>query len=1518
MGHVRGNNNYRMPMSPSASTLLCLLIRFTTTDPVLSEGSFRFTHPIQNIATGREHVVVATEDNLHLFNHRLDIEALRHPGSHDGRNRSCEEKEDASQVYYNKILLVYNDIVLSCWNKNSGACREYSVNNLTLLKGYGDEIVSCNPEHTAAGFIFQKANKIYFVTAAPSKRETSGTRTVVIREKGDGDIFTYKDKVELKTVSTVLNIVDAFEWKGKFIFPYYPSNEMKARLVVLDCEDSSLSFNSQYNLTCGTETQRGVILSSFAFASSGSFFWAGIFSTNNSASLDKTALCIYNITLLENRSKGCIYTDFNVNNDFTCENYDNPLPIHSKPTISHGDLTSVYVMEVQKTLVLFLGTGNGQLLKVTLDSNYTASCPEVLHEFEDEAAVFKTMHLDPVNDTYLYVATVNEIKRVRIAKCEQYQSCNECLTAADPHCGWCQLEKRCTMKAECSTSTLLENWIEKSEEYGKCFGIHVISADKNQITISLKKNPSLLGRNSNWSCEFQKEDTREVLCKGTAGQRSLNCSCPFKTVQSSDRDVLTAKAASTHLEMLEHFQFNNCSQYSQSSCLECISNGCLYCISESKCKSPLTPCAAKADETDCKTIEHTAAIGPSCGVKIQSVYPYRITYAGKRNVLITGENLKNLTRLFLVGTSSCKPQEVQIKKEKHWNDTHAFISLPVAKEVKQLCVQCEGRCQQGPSIFYVSLPTCSVNDPNVVWLSGGRKLSLSGKNLELVDTFSIKGNTFYKDIKCQENKTHCYFIAEPLSETSQILNISIHVEGTIVKCGTVHSKPDPVFTTFTAIDVGDAIELSIRKEKDELHIRADEIQVSINSNITCKVRNITEWSDRDIIFCKTERGSTKKIDVTKIEVEVVLGNYTKKLDKVSGTSLYIFILLVIPLLLVVVIATCVITRRKSSQLSEQQRRKLEQLECDIRQEIRDGFAEFQMDREIVNFEALGTIPFFDYKHFALKTFFPESDGNRQDLSEKLCENVPSPFQKNPRIQTDENDAVTILKNLFQNQGFLVLVIHTLEKQKDFSVKDRCLFASFLTITFQNNLLYLTGLLDTLIKDLIEQSSNKNPKLMLRRTETVVEKLLTNWMATCLYGFLRESVGEPLYGLVCTLNQRIHKGPIDAITSKALYTLNEDWLLWQMTDFSNVDINVYYPTPESEAVDDASPCIKVTVLDCDTIGQVKEKILQTFQSKNGYAFSFPPCDICLELHYGQTYKELLDIDASSVVMENGFKRLNTVKHYKIESGTTIKIVLRKNCDPAKQYSSDYVHLELPEFEESDDLQNMGNKGKQKFKVKEMYLTKLLSTKVTIHSSVEKLFHSIWTISQKPPIAIKYFFDFLDTQGEIRKISDPDVLHIWKTNSLPLRFWVNILKNPQFVLDIKKTALLESCLSVIAQAFMDGFSLTEQQLGKSAPTNKLLYAKDIPQFKEEIRSFYKNIRDAPSLSSTELTEFLTSESKKHEHEFKDDVAILELYKYIEKYNDVILSILEKETGFDSEVKQLLNLQKLSNNKKMCSWE
>uniref|UniRef100_A0A8C6VIK9 Plexin C1 n=1 Tax=Naja naja TaxID=35670 RepID=A0A8C6VIK9_NAJNA len=310
---------------------------------------------------------------------------------------------------------------------------------------------------------------------------------------------------------------------------------------------------------------------------------------------------------------------------------------------------------------------------------------------------------------------------------------------------------------------------------------------------------------------------------------------------------------------------------------------------------------------------------------------------------------------------------------------------------------------------------------------------------------------------------------------------------------------------------------------------------------------------------------------------------------------------------------------------------------------------------------------------------------------------------------------------------------------------------------------------------------------------------------------------------------------------------------------------------------------------------------------------------LTLESGSQAKELLDVDGSSVILENGVTKLNTIGHYGISDGATVKVFQKKQDTSADgEYSEDYCHLILPDAEAAKESQSAKNKGKQKFKVKEMYLTKLLSTKVAIHSTVEKLFRSIWNLpNNKAPVAIKYFFDFLDAQAENKKITDPDVVHIWKTNSLPLRFWVNILKNPQFVFDIKKTPHIDGCLSVIAQAFMDAFSLSEQQLGKEAPTNKLLYAKDIPLYKEEVKAFYKAIRDLPPLSRAELEEFLILESQKHENEFNEAEALNKIYSYITRYFDKILNKLETERGLEEAQQQLLNIKGLMDEKKKCKW-
>lgn len=46
---------------------------------------------------------------------------------------------------------------------------------------------------------------------------------------------------------------------------------------------------------------------------------------------------------------------------------------------------------------------------------------------------------------------------------------------------------------------------------------------------------------------------------------------------------------------------------------------------------------------------------------------------------------------------------------------------------------------------------------------------------------------------------------------------------------------------------------------------------------------------------------------------------------------------------------------------------------------------------------------------------------------------------------------------------------------------------------------------------------------------------------------------------------------------------------------------------------------------------------------------------------------------------------------------------------------------------------------------------------------------------------------------------------------------------------------------------------------APTNKLLYAKDIPKFKQEVKSYYKQIKEQSPIMPSEFKGFLMEESK-----------------------------------------------------------
>ncbi|XP_008142065.2 plexin-C1 [Eptesicus fuscus] len=1469
---------------------------------------------------------------------------------------------------FSKLLLPYREgasglggLLLTGWTFGRGACEVRPLGNLSLSSlRNGTEVVSCHPQGSTAGVVFRIGRETpwYLAVAATyalPETETanrcnpaaSDRQTAIAIKNTEGRSF---DTAELGRLNLrgggagSLHFVDAFLWNASVYFPYYPYNYTSGHAtgwpsMARIAQSVEVKFQGQAALDCGHGHPHGrrLLLSSSLVEALD--VWAGVFSAatgdgQEPRSPATTALCLFRMREIQARAKSCKW-DFDSHEPNCKEDQPEKVQPIAPSTMIHSDLTSVYGTVVMHRAVLFLGTGDGQLLKVILGENLTSNCPEVIYEIKEETPVFYKLVPHPEKNIYIYLTAGKEVRRVRVANCHKHKSCSECLTAADPHCGWCHSLQRCTFKDDCVHPENSENWLDISSGAKMCPQIHISQRSKDKTTVTLVGSVS--PRHS--GCVVKNVDTGRELCKGKSAPNET-CTCSILTA-ASYKDVsvvdVTFSFGSWHLS--KRFNFTSCSSLRE--CPACIGTGCAWCKSERKCIHPFTACSSSDDyrnQEPCQVAvekpapSKTAGGGGFEGIKtnrttrggqvfsVKSIEPQKISTLGKSNVIVTGANFTRASDnivMILKGTSTCDKDVVRVSHV--LNDTHMKFSLPSSrKEMKDVCIQFDGGdCASVGSLSYIALPRCSLIYPATTWISGGQNITIMGRNFDVIDNLIIshelKGNI---NVSEQCMATKCSFSAPSLKSSKVRTNVTVklRVQETYLDCGSLQYLEDPRFTGYRVDpEVDTELEVKILKENDNFNISKRDIEITLfhgeNKQLNCSFENITRNQDLTTILCKIKGiRAASSIASSSKKVHVKLGNLELDVEQESVAS-PLYFLIGLPILLVIVIFVAVgVTRHKSKELSRKQSQQLELLESELRKEIRDGFAELQMDKlDVV--DSFGTVPFLDYKHFALRTFFPESGGFTHIFTEDM----------HNRDANDKNESLTALDALICNKSFLVTVIHTLEKQKNFSVKDRCLFASFLTIALQTKLVYLTSILEVLTRDLMEQSSNMQPKLMLRRTESVVEKLLTNWMSVCLSGFLRETVGEPFYLLVTTLNQKINKGPVDVITCKALYTLNEDWLLWQVPEFSTVALNVVFEKiPENDSAD-VSRNISVNVLDCDTIGQAKEKIFQAFLSKNGSPYGLQLNEICLELQVGTRQKELLDIDSSSVILEDGITKLNTIGHYEISNGSTIKVFKKiANFTSDVEYSDDHCHLILPDSEAFQDVQGKRHRGKHKFKVKEMYLTKLLSTKVAIHSVLEKLFRSIWSLpNSRAPFAIKYFFDFLDAQAENKKITDPDVVHIWKTNSLPLRFWVNILKNPQFVFDIKKTPHIDGCLSVIAQAFMDAFSLTEQQLGKEAPTNKLLYAKDIPTYKEEVKSYYKAIRDLPPLSPSEMEEFLTQESKKHENEFNEEVALTEIYKYIVKYFDEILNKLERERGLEEAQKQLLHVKVLFDEKKKCKW-
>ena len=62
----------------------------------------------------------------------------------------------------------------------------------------------------------------------------------------------------------------------------------------------------------------------------------------------------------------------------------------------------------------------------------------------------------------------------------------------------------------------------------------------------------------------------------------------------------------------------------------------------------------------------------------------------------------------------------------------------------------------------------------------------------------------------------------------------------------------------------------------------------------------------------------------------------------------------------------------------------------------------------------------------------------------------------------------------------------------------------------------------------------------------------------------------------------------------------------------------------------------------------------------------------------------------------------------------------------------------------------------------------------------------------------------------------------------------------ILDVEKNHLMDSILSVIATTYMDSCSLSTHAFSNDSPSSKLLYAKELQDYKPAVKKFYNDIQ------------------------------------------------------------------------------
>uniref|UniRef100_A0A3Q2CJG7 Plexin b2a, tandem duplicate 1 n=1 Tax=Cyprinodon variegatus TaxID=28743 RepID=A0A3Q2CJG7_CYPVA len=883
--------------------------------------------------------------------------------------------------------------------------------------------------------------------------------------------------------------------------------------------------------------------------------------------------------------------------------------------------------------------------------------------------------------------------------------------------------------------------------------------------------------------------------------------------------------------------------------------------------------------------------------KPKTVHPSKGPAAGGTEITIKGDALETATKddvTVSVGDVAC---EILSFGETISCKTGRYNGQKVPSDLLTVKVKYgKNTTKEIYSAFqYLENPKISDFHPKASFCSGGRRIVVMGSRFDLIQLATLKVQPSSDDSSVNTSLGHLSKNDTVLEFYSPKVNVCDDVQSlrTFIQLDNMEEElkgfnyhQDPTFDKLAKNTITENIVIIVTGRGFSKAITVDEVQATVGDAF-CNINILQD--DKLILEAPSTKPSARPREQDpandKLYLRVMFGQAVWTVDSVQYASkddipLAIIIPAVILPMVLFIALSIYCYRRKSRQAEreyEKVKHQLESLEESVRDRCKKEFTDLMIEMEDHTSDlSEGRIPFLDYKTYTDRNFFLPSKENANDPM--ITGKIQIPEARRATV----TQALNQFSNLLNSKTFLINFIHTLESRPDFNARSRGNFASLLTVALHGKLEYYTDIMRTLLLELMDEHvQNKNPKLMLRRSETVVERMLCNWMSICLYQFLRDTAGEPLYKLFKALKHQVEKGPVDARLKKAKYTLNDTGLLGDDVEYS-VLVSSHLET------------LRFLLL----VNRTKQQLLIC------PARSVCVC-VCVCWRPGSTGQILSDLDLTSQ-KEGRWKRLNTLAHYNVRDNATLVLsrVLHTQSFHQHQDSHDEknalleddntFHLVRP-TDEIDEVKSKRGSMKDKAMTKaitEIYLTRLLSVKGTLQQFVDDFFRSVLCTSSAVPPAVKYFFDFLDEQAERHDNVDEETLHIWKTNSLPMRFWVNILRNPHFIFDVHATEVVDASLHVIGQTFMDACTKTEHKLSRESPSNKLLYAKEISTYKKMVDDYYRGIRQMVPVSDQDMNTHLAEVSRQHTDKLNTQVALHQLYQYASKYFDLIIQSLDED--------------------------